>query len=679
MLIEQKILITAALLYANGPLHFGHLAGAYLPADIYARFCRMQGKDVCFLSGSDEYGVAITLSAEMAGRTPQQQIDLFHNMNIELFQRLNISFDHFSRTTHKNHAQFVQEFFLDLEREGMMEKRATEQLYSEQEGRFLADRYVIGGCPKCHYDQARGDECPSCGASFDAMELKDPRSKMTGSRLTLKETTHWFFRLDLMKEKLLQWIETKEWKESVINFVRPYIEELHPRAITRDFDWGVPMPLAEAEDKVFYVWFDAVLGYISGTREWAELRGEPERWKDYWLDDRTKYVQFIGKDNISFHAIFFPAMILAQKTPYKLVDDLPANEFLNLEGKQFSKSSGWFIDLADFLDRYPADTIRYTLAANAPETGDSEFTWDDFQMRVNSELVGKFGNFIHRTLTFLHNQMDGKIPECLHYDDDDNEFLERMQLLAIDIHQAYDHYRVRKATTLFMEMAALANTYFDHKKPWALLKAKERADALNTTMYCCLTACKYLALIAFPIIPETADRIFALLGYQGSLASRRWHTALEEELVPGTPLHHPQILFTKIEDATIAREKSQLKQVDGLEGEKVNLQEAIKIDDFSRVDLRVGCIESAEKVPKSDKLLRLIVNLGFEKRQIVSGIAKHYTDPAQLIGQRVVVVANLKPAKLMGIESQGMILAAGDDAFLELPALKNAPVGTRVT
>ena len=675
---KEKILITSALLYANGPVHFGHIAGAYLPADIYARFKRLTGCDVFFVSGSDEYGVAITLSAELASREPQEHIDLFHKINTDLLKRVGISFDHFSRTTNRKHKPLVQEIFTNLNNNGFIEKKETKQLYSEQEDRFLADRYVVGECPKCGYNKARGDECPKCGGSFEAMDLKHPRSKLTGNTLKLKKTTHWFFQLEKFKKELLKWHAGKNWKESVLNFVKPYVNDLHARGITRDFSWGVPVPLDEASEKVFYVWFDAVIGYISASQEWADLIGEPEKWKDYWLDPETKYVQFIGKDNITFHAIFFPAMIMGQDVPYKQVDELPANEFLNLEGKQFSKSSGWYIDLDDFLQKYPADTIRYALAANAPETSDSEFTWNDFQMRVNSELVGKFGNFIHRTLTFLTNQMDGKIPECSSFFDEDNEFLEKISQLTGEAYNAFNSFKCRKAVMILMEMAAVSNAYFDLKKPWALVKEKEETDALHTTMYCCLTAAKMLAVVSHSIIPDTADKIWKMLGNTTTLASKNWKSFVEEELVPGTSIPHPKVLFSRIEDTTIEKEIAKLEATEG--AIKPNdLKDQIKFDDFTKVDLRVGKIEASEKVKGSKKLFKLIVNIGCEKRVIVSGIAEHFEDPESLIGSRVIVVANLKPAKLMGIESQGMILAAADGSFLELPVVKDAPEGTRIS
>lgn len=674
--MKQKVLVTAALLYANGSVHFGHLAGAYLPADIYTRFLRLSGDDVLYICGSDEYGMAITMSAELAGRTPKEQVDYFHEINQKLFKRLNISFDHYSRTTCKEHAPIVQEFFLTLLKNGYIEKKTVQQLYSKEEGRFLADRYVVGTCPKCRAAEARGDECPKCGGSFEATDLINPVSKLTRSKLELKDTSHWFLRLDLFKDQLRKWLNTRDWKPNVINFIKPYLEELKPRAITRDLNWGIPVPLPDAEGKVLYVWFDAPIGYISATQEWAHQNGKTDTWKNYWCDPNTKYVEFIGKDNIVFHALFFPSMLMGQDTQYKLVDALPANEFLNLEGKQFSKSTGWYIDLADFLDKFPLDTLRYTLSANAPENQDSEFTYADFQQRVNTELVGKFGNFIHRTLTFIATKMDQKIPEVHGFDDLDNDFLAQIQE---HVQLAKDHYRsfrVRKVCVSLMEMASLANTYFDAKKPWNLIKNKDNQEDLETTMYCCLTAIKAMALIAYPIIPDTAEKIWRMLGFEHSIATCELDTALNEELIPLRPLPKPMILFDKIEDEIIQKEVMKLTATTA---NPVQTKELISYDDFSKLDLRVGKILTAEPVPKSKRLLKLTVDLGSEQRTIVSGISEHFPDPQTLQGAKVIVVANLKPVKLMGVESFGMILAATKEGLLELPMLKEMPEGSTVS
>lgn len=675
----QKVLITAALPYANGPLHFGHIAGAYLPADCYARFQRLKGRDVLFICGSDEYGVAITLSAEMAGRTPQEHVNINHAINLNFFKQLHLSFDNFSRTTWPGHVPTTQQFFKDLLANGHIEAKVTDQLYSEADHKFLADRYVMGTCPKCGFTEARGDECQRCGASYEATDLIAPRSKVTGAALTLKPTKHWFLRFDHFKEKLSEWISSKKWKANVTEFAKSYIDDLKPRAITRDSSWGIPVPLEEAKGKVLYVWFDAPIGYISATQEWAEKKGSPNAWKDYWCDPATKYVQFIGKDNIPFHAVFFPAMVMGQNQPYKCVDELPANEFYNFEGKQFSKSEGWTIDLETFFKQFSPDQIRYTIAANAPENQDSEFTWKDFQLRCNSELLGKYGNLINRTLTFLQMHCAGVVPALGHLDETDVKFLAAVEKLSRDSAEAYETFRLRRASELMMELAQTGNVYFDHKKPWTLAKDPSKLAAMHTVLRCCLECLKTLALISSPIIPGTAEKVWYLLGYKTDLSTQNWDTVMQEKIHEGIELPKPEILFQKVEDETIQKETEKLK---GLTKDKEVTLEAnsqISIDDFKRVDLRVGLILSAERVEKSKKLLKLQVDIGTEVRQIVSGIGEHFTDLSALVGKKVIIVANLKPAKLMGIESQGMVLATSNEFGLELPSLEKAKPGDKVS
>jgi methionyl-tRNA synthetase len=549
----MKILITSALPYANGPIHFGHIAGAYLPADCFARFCRLRGDDVLYICGSDEYGVAITLTAEMAGRTPQEHVDLFHAVNQELFAKLGFQFDHYSRTTSSCHAPIVQQFFKDLLANGYIEEKVTEQLYSKADQKFLADRYVVGTCPRCGHTEARGDECQKCGASYEATDLKNPRSKLSGASLVKKPTKHWFLRFDLFKDQLKAWLLSKTWKPNVAQFALAYIDDLKPRAITRDGTWGVPIPLPNTEGKVLYVWFDAPIGYISATEEW-----DSKRWKDFWLDPATRYVQFIGKDNIPFHAVFFPAMIMGQNTPYKLVDDLPANEFFNLEGKQFSKSDGWMIDLKTFFEHFTADQIRYAIAANAPETQDSEFSWKDFQLRCNSELLGKYGNLANRVLVFIARHAEGKIPaaSC------DEEFCSKLALLAVEAAQAYDSYHLRKASQLIMEIAQVGNAYFDAKKPWQLAKTPENHPEMLKVLASCLECLKTLALVSSPIIPSTAAKLWLLLGQKAPLD--RWEHVLKTPLKPHTPLPQPEILFQRVEDPVIADELQNLLSLKNL-------------------------------------------------------------------------------------------------------------------
>ncbi|MEX0962228.1 MAG: methionine--tRNA ligase [Simkaniaceae bacterium] len=662
----KKRLITAALPYANGPLHFGHIAGCYLPADAYARFRRLQGDDVLYICGSDEYGVAITLSAEKAKRSPKEHVDLFHQINRDFFDKLNISFDHYSRTTWEGHQETVQEFFQSLVKNGHIQERISEQLYSEEEKRFLADRYVLGTCPKCGFDEARGDECPSCGGNFEAEDLKSPRSQMTGSSLTLKKTKHWYLRFDHFREKLRTFVESKNWKGNVTNFVSHYIDELRMRAITRDSTWGVPLPLTGTEDKVFYVWFDAPIGYISATKEWSIINNRPDLWKEYWFDQETEFVNFVGKDNIPFHAIFFPAMIMGQDQPYKLVDELPANEFYNLEGKQFSKSKGWTIDLNEFFSHFTTDQIRYVIASNAPETQDSEFTWKDFQLRCNSELLGKFGNLINRVLTFIQAKCEGKIPQHQDLSDEDQAFLKRVDELVQEAAFAFEKFHLRKASQLMMEIAQTGNAYFDAKKPWVSAKSEEKRPCMQNTLYCCLYALKALAHVSYPIIPTSACKIWAMLG-EDSLIST-W-SEVKTPLVVGKKLPVPEILFQKVEDEWITEQEARLK------GSYAPLKESIQFDDFSKLDLRVGRIIRAEKIPKSQKLLKLRVDLGFEERTIVSAIAKDFPDLQELISKKVVIVANLKPTKLMGVKSEGMLLVSSLKEGLELPQFQLAEPG----
>jgi methionyl-tRNA synthetase len=704
----MKILITSALPYANGPLHFGHIAGAYLPGDCYARFQRLQAdNEVAYICASDEFGLPITLSAEQAGRTPQEQVDLFHHINKELFKTLQISFNHYSRTTWPGHVATTQQYFTDLLNNGYIEAKETLQLYSEAEKRFLADRYVVGTCPKCHFENARGDECPRCGASYEATDLKNPRSKMSGTPLTSKMTKHWFLKLDLFKDRLLEWLESKQWKPNVMNFIKGFIRDLHPRAITRDTTWGVPIPLPDTEGKVLYVWFDAPIGYISATIDWAQQQGDPERWKAFWCDPATRLVNFIGKDNIPFHAAIFPAMTMGQNQPFKLVDELPANEFYNLEGRQFSKSDGWYIDLEEFFTRYSSDQIRYVIAANAPENSDSEFSWKDFQQRCNSELLGKYGNLVNRVLVFAKNHCDGTAPERGPLEAVDETFLATIYSLVDEAHNCYSHFKLRRASQIVMELAQTANGYFDSKHPWKDAKNADTRNRMATTIACCLEAIQLLGLISYPIIPTTANAVWELIGYKQPLGSRTWQEIVASPLAAKQLLPPPSILFQRIEDSQIAEELEKLNQrallTQGTPQMDIEtnsqttdvaltatdsvavpaapnydpLKPEISIDEIDKIDLRVALIEHAERVPKSKKLLLLKVDMGFEKRTIVSGISLHYT-PEQLIGKKVVVVANLKPATLMGVESHGMLLAGSLDTALEVISPVALPPGAVV-
>ena len=689
--MTQKILVTSALPYANGPLHFGHIAGAYLPADCYVRFQRLMKQDVLYICGSDEYGIAITLSADLAKRTPKEHVDIFHRINRNFFEQLQISFDHYSRTTWEGHIEPTHQFFNDLLVNGYIEARTTDQLYSEADHKFLADRYVIGTCPRCGLENARGDECPRCGASYEATELKNPRSKLTNASLVHRPTKHWFILLDRFKESLKAWLATKNWKPNVINFIKDYIDHLHARAITRDMTWGIPVPLPDAEGKVLYVWFDAPIGYISATKEWAQHIHQPERWKDYWLDPETKLVQFIGKDNIPFHASIFPAMVMGQNQPYKLVDELPANEFYNLEGRQFSKSDGWYIDLEDFFQRYTSDQIRYAIASNAPETSDSEFTWKDFQNRCNADLLGKYGNLVNRVLVFIRNQCEGMVPGQGNLEPIDHQFLQNIQEIAQQAAESYHQFKLRRVGQLMMELAQMGNIYFDSKHPWKDAKQEETRGRMRTTLACCLECLKDLALISFPIIPTTAERVWHMLGYQDTIQERGWRKIISEEVPEGQQIPVPSILFQKIEDDQIENEIQKLQQLAAITAKKEQqsdltasfsplpaLKPAITIEDVRKLDLRIGIIRQAEAIPKSKKLLRLQVDIGLEQRTIVAGIGESY-QAENLIGRPVVVVANLKPATLMGVQSEGMLLAAKQQGQLELILVQNSGPGSEVS
>lgn len=678
-----RTLITCALPYANAAIHFGHLAGVYLPADIFARFSRMKKEDVLFLCGSDEYGMAVTMSAYVAGRSPQEHVNYYHETNLSLFNKIGMSWDHYSRTSWKGHIEPVQKFFLDLVKNGYIEEKWSEQLYSPKENKFLADRYVVGSCPKCGFDRARGDECPKCGASYEATDLVRPRSKLTGASLEKRESKHWFLRLDLFKEPLEQWLQTKSWKPNVLNFVKSYIDDLRPRAITRDCEWGVPVPLEGAEGKVLYVWFDAPIGYISAAMEWAQRMNKPEAWKDYWMNESCRLVQFLGKDNIPFHAVIFPSMIMGQDLPLKLVDEMPANEFYNLEGKKFSKSEGWSIDLEEFVGKYDNQTLRYMLAATAPESSDSEFSWKEFQMRVNSELVGKWGNFIHRTLTFLQ-KMGGKCPSQKEYREDDQLFLSQMKAKIEEIEQAYSQFRVRKASQLIMEMAQLSNAYFDSQKPWVLFKEGKQED-LERVMLVCLKAIQWLLVVSNPIIPDVCEKPWKWLGFSKTLAQMGWKEGTEADLAYSQAIAEPHLLFAKIEDEQISLEQELLRQryQEYLKRTEqttpdLALESSVSFETFQKIDIRSGKVMKAERVPKSNKLLQLQIDFGNDLRQVISGIGQYY-EPESLVGKQLVCVVNLKPALIMGLKSEAMVLGATKpDGSLEVIMTHSVEPGAKV-
>ncbi len=683
--IHKRILVTAALPYANGHLHLGHLAGAYLPADIYVRYQRLKRRDIVFICGSDEHGVPITITAEKEKTTPKTVVDRYHEANTKAFERFHMSFDNYSRTTLPLHHETAKEFFLDFYTKGILKEKAEKQLYCEKDAMFLADRYVEGTCPNCNNPGARGDQCENCGNWLNQEDLIEPKCKICANTPVLRETKHWYFPLGDYQEKLENYVEERHkrdgWKDNVLQYCRSWFKDgLQDRAVTRDLSWGVPVPLEGYPNKVLYVWFDAVLGYISSTKEWANRKGSPDDWKKYWQQEDTKYVAFIGKDNIVFHCIVFPAMLMT-KGGYILPENVPANEFLNFEGQKFSKSRGWGIDLKDFLDEFPnADALRYALAVNLPEYHDSDFYLKDYQARNNNELASILGNFINRTLTFVQKNFDNAVPSLSALTDEDNAHLEYLNNAPAEVGNYYEQYRFRDGLLAVMNVARAANKYFNDSAPWKTIKSDP--DRCRTTMHICLQTARTLAILIEPVLPAAALKIWKMLNLT-SLHTEQWDKAGVSTLSPGHKLGESEILFTRIEDKEINRVLERLEgesrrdeSTKKTEVEPVKPQ--VDIEDFVKVDLRIAKVLACEKVKKSKKLLKLSIDLGNEKRTVVAGIAEQYK-PEDIIGKNVVIVANLKPAKLMGVESKGMVLAAiGENGtpVLLLPEKNMSPGST---
>ena len=677
---KEKILVTSALPYVNGPIHLGHLSGAYLPADIFVRYKRLKGSDILYICGSDEHGVPITITADKEGVKPKIIIDRFHKINKEAFEKFGMSFDIYSRTSLPLHHETAKEFFLEFYNRGILNEKKSMQFYDEKAKMFLPDRYVEGTCPNCGNEEARSDECENCGALYDPSELKNPKSKITGETPLLKETSHWFFPLGKYQPKLEQYIEEMNkkygWKENVLQYCRGWFKDgLRDRAVTRDLDWGVKVPIDSAEGKVLYVWFDAVLGYISATKELSQKRGDENLWKKYWQDPETKYVAFIGKDNVVFHCIVFPAMLMAwnegENEKFVLPQNVPANEFLNFEGKKFSKSRNWGIDVIDFLKLFPADPLRYTLAANLPETRDTDFYWKEFQLRNNSELADILGNFINRTFTFVHKHFDGKVPARGKMDSIDNEMFNMISASPSKIGSYFERYKVKDGVFESMNLARACNKYFNDSEPWKTIKSdKERC---GTTLYVCMQAIYTLAGIFNPVIPFSSEKTFKMINAKPV----GWNDFGNENLKAGHQLNKAEIIFPKIEDDMIEEQTKKLNNDETVK--EAPKDETITIDDFFKVQLKVAEVISAEKVEKSEKLMKLRVKLDKEERQVIAGISKHYA-PEDLVNKRVIIVANLKPAKLMGLESQGMVLAVDDEnGKVNLLSVDNSvKVGTRV-
>ncbi len=658
----KRYTVTSALPYANGPIHIGHLAGVYVPADIYVRYLRMKGEDVLFIGGSDEHGVPITIKARQQGITPQEVVDKFHHIIEASFQKFGISFDVYSRTSAPIHHETASDFFKTLYDKGVFIERTSKQYYDEEAKQFLADRYITGTCPHCNYEKAYGDQCENCGTSLSPLDLINPHSALSGNVPVLNDTKHWYLPLDKAEGWLKEWIidgHKNDWKTNVYGQCKSWIDQgLQPRAVTRDLDWGVKVPVKDAEGKVLYVWFDAPIGYISAAREWSQKTGKD--WEPYWKSNDSKLVHFIGKDNIVFHCIIFPTM-LKNEGSFILPENVPANEFLNLENDKISTSRNWAVWLHEYLEEFPGkeDVLRYVLAANAPETKDNDFTWKDFQARNNSELLAIFGNLVNRTLVLTHKYFDGLVPALDHLTDKDRETLDQMNAFPARIGSSIELYRFREALSELMNLARLGNKYLTENEPWKVFKTDP--ERVKTILAVSLQIVAKLAVVGEPFLPFTAKKLTAML-QTGQL---NWTDASQTTLLPaGHQLGEAVLLFERIEDATIQAQVQKL-----LDTKEANKQAAgpeikpqkdtITYDDFVKMDIRTGTITAAELVPKTKKLLKLTIDTGIDKRTVVSGIAEYYS-PEKIIGQKVSILVNLAPRKLRGIESQGMILMAED-------------------
>jgi len=660
MSTPKRYTITAALPYTNGPIHIGHLAGVYVPADIYSRYLKMRGEDVVFVCGSDEHGVPITIKAKKEGVSPQDVVDKYDGIIRQSFQDFGIEFDNYSRTSGKTHHKTASEFFKKLYEEGKFIEEVTEQLYDDEAQQFLADRFVVGTCPKCGNEESYGDQCEKCGTSHNATDLINPKSAITGNVPVLKETRHWFLPLDQYEPWLKEWIlegHKKDWKSNVYGQCKSWIDDgLRPRAVTRDLDWGIPVPVEGGDGKVLYVWFDAPIGYISATKEWAEK--ENKDWEPYWKDEDTKLVHFIGKDNIVFHCIIFPAMLKAEGS-YILPENVPANEFLNLEGNKLSTSKNWAVWLHEYLEDFPGkeDVLRYVLTANAPETKDNDFTWKDFQQRNNSELVAIFGNFINRVAVLTHKYYDGKVPAAAELKEIDEQTLAELKAYPAVIASSIEKYRFREAQAEMMNVARLGNKYLADEEPWKTFKTD--AERTKTVMYVALQIAAALATLSKPFLPFTSGKLNKMLNLEG--ANFDWNDISSEKalLEEGHQIAKAELLFSKVEDAEIEKQLEKLeatKKANAAEVEAAEPQKEIAtFEDFTKMDLRVGTIVEAEKMPKTKKLLILKVDTGIDTRTIVSGIAESFK-PEDIVGKKVTVLVNLAPRKLRGTMSEGMIL-----------------------
>ena len=658
-LTAKRYTITAALPYTNGPIHIGHLAGVYVPADIYSRYLRAQKKDVAFICGSDEHGVAISIRAKKEGVSPKEIIDKYDKMIRKSFDQLGISFDNYSRTSAPIHHETASDIFSKMQAAGQFVEEVTEQLYDPEAKQYLADRFVTGTCPKCNHTEAYGDQCEQCGSSLNATELINPKSTLSGAEPILKETKHWFLPLDQYEDFMKEWViegHKDDWKPNVYGQVKSWVDEgLRPRAVTRDLDWGIPVPVEGADGKVLYVWFDAPIGYISSTKEWAAKNKKD--WEPYWKDEETSLVHFIGKDNIVFHCIIFPC-ILKAAGDYILPENVPANEFLNLEGNKISTSKNWAVWLHEYLEEFPGqeDVLRYVLTANAPETKDNDFTWKDFQARNNNELVAIFGNFINRVSVLTQKYYDGSVPARKNETPEDKETLDKMKAFPAIIGESIERFRFREASQELMNLARLGNKYLADQEPWKLIKVDP--ERVETIMNIALQIAATLATVSEPFLPHSAQKLRAILNITNPT---EWNAIATTEnlLVAGHLIGSQELLFAKVEDSNIQA------QLDKLEATKKNnadadfeltpVKENISFEQFNAMDLRTGTVIEAEKIKKTKKLLKLKVDLGFESRTIVSGIAASYT-PEEMVGKKVTVLANLGSRTIKGVESQGMLL-----------------------
>ena len=658
---HKRFTITAALPYTNGPIHIGHLAGVYLPADIFSRFQRIKGHDVAFICGSDEHGAAISIRAKKEGKTPQEIIDKYHQIIEQSFKDFGITFDNYSRTSKAIHHQTASEFFQKLYQDNKFIEQTTNQLYDHSANQFLADRFVVGTCPKCSNDQAYGDQCEACGSTLNATDLINPKSSITGNVPKLKQTKHWFLPLDRYEKFLREWVligHKSDWKSNVYGQVKSWLDEgLKPRAVTRDLDWGIPVPIQAAQGKVLYVWFDAPIGYISSTKEWAKNNNKD--WKPYWQDNSTKLIHFIGKDNIVFHCIIFPSMLKAHGD-FILPENVPSNEFLNLEGQKLSTSKNWAVWLDEYLKDFPnkQDVLRYTLTSIAPETKDSDFTWKDFQNKNNNELAAIYGNFINRVIVLTQKYYQSKVPSPKLLTDQDKLVIEKLKAYPSIIADSINKYRFREAQSELMNVARLGNKYLADQEPWKIIKTDP--GRVKTQMYLALQIASVLAILSEPFLPFTSKKVTNLLGIN-KLPSWDHLNGEIEVLPPDTSISKskPSVLFEKIEDHLINQQIEKLKQTKNTKELKPQ-KDLVSFEDFTKLDIRTARIIGAKKHPKADKLLVLEVDTGIDTRTIVSGIANDY-NPKDLIDRKVTVLVNLTPRKLRGIESQGMVLMTEDE------------------